>query len=157
MAECLKFTNLFYFISLSALSGRHAILRPITHRKYFQCCNIEQGCQLQIRAIQCSWAPKTSTGNPLKITLTHSYISSELIILYLLEAFLDVSASLSSMSTTKKNICNGICLSLHVYAMQTGLASSQGQSMIAKKHAHWDPQTNRVVFRWLWTSPRQTF
>ena len=34
-----------------ALSGRHANLGPSTHTKYLQYCNIEQGCQLQVRAI----------------------------------------------------------------------------------------------------------
>lgn len=49
---------------------------------------------------------------------------------YLLGAFLDVSAFLSSMSTTKeKNLYNA---SVSLYVMQTGRAIGQGQSMTAK-------------------------
>ena len=37
--------------TIIAFSGRHANLGPSTHTKYLQYCNIEQVCQLQVRAI----------------------------------------------------------------------------------------------------------
>ena len=88
-------------LTIIAFSGKHANLGPSTHTKYLLYCNIEQGCQLQVRAT--AGRPKPLLVIPWK-SHWHTAIFQVNIIdyEYLLGAFLDVSAFLSSMSTTKE-------------------------------------------------------